>query len=240
MSYDYESYEEPLAGGSNMEFSEKSIRMAFIKKVMLILMAQLTVTFGIIALFTLVDDVREYTQLNQWLFWVALVLSLVCLFTLACCSSIRRRHPLNIIFLGIFTVCEGFVLGCASASFQKQEILMAVGICVAITFALTIFAFQTRIDFTMMGGFLFVGLMVLMLFGFLTIFFHDRITMVIYSSLGALLFSFYLVFDIQLMIGGRHKYSISPEEYVFAALNIYLDVINLFTYILSIIGNARQ
>ncbi|KAF2359661.1 hypothetical protein FHG87_009586 [Trinorchestia longiramus] len=104
MSYDYESYEEPLAGGSNMEFSEKSIRMAFIKKVMLILMAQLTVTFGIIALFTLVDDVREYTQLNQWLFWVALVLSLVCLFTLACCSSIRRRHPLNIIFLGIFTV----------------------------------------------------------------------------------------------------------------------------------------
>ena len=63
---------------------------------------------------------------------------------------------------------------------------------------------------------------------------------IVYSSLGALLFSFYLVFDVQLMIGGNHKYSISPEEYVFAALNIYLDVINLFTYILSIIGSARN
>lgn len=240
MSYDYENYEEPLAGGTNMEFSEKSIRMAFIKKVMLILMAQLTVTFGIIAVFTLVDDVRLYTLHTPGLFWGALVLSLVCLIALSCCGSLRRRHPHNLIFLGVFTVCEGFVLGCASARFTKDEIMMAVGICVAVTFALTLFAFQTKIDFTMMGGFLFVGLIVLMLFGFLTIFFHDRILNIVYSSLGALLFSFYLVFDVQLMIGGRHKYSISPEEYVFAALNIYLDVINLFTYILSIIGNTRS
>lgn len=69
---------------------------------------------------------------------------------------------------------------------------------------------------------------------------YVQITNIVYSSLGALLFSFYLVFDIQLMLGGKHKYSISPEEYVFAALNIYLDVINLFTYILSIIGSARN
>uniref|UniRef100_A0A2P2I458 Protein lifeguard 1-like n=1 Tax=Hirondellea gigas TaxID=1518452 RepID=A0A2P2I458_9CRUS len=240
MSHDYENYEEPLAGGASMEFSEKSIRMAFIKKVMLILMAQLTVTFGIIAVFTLVEEVRVFTRETPGLFWGALVLSIVCLIALSCCGSLRRKHPLNMIFLGIFTVCEGFVLGCASASFTKDEILMAVGICVTVTFALTLFAFQTKIDFTMMGGFLFVGLIVLMLFGFLAIFFHDRITNIVYSSLGALLFSFYLVFDIQMMIGGNHKYSISPEEYVFAALNIYLDVINLFTYILSIIGNVRR
>ena len=48
------------------------------------------------------------------------------------------------------------------------------------------------------------------------------------------------MFDTQLMIGGQHKYSISPEEYIFAALNLYLDIINLFLFILSIIGQSRN
>lgn len=42
------------------------------------------------------------------------------------------------------------------------------------------------------------------------------------------------------MIGGNHKFSISPEEYVFAALTLYLDIINIFLYILSLVGNARN
>ena len=50
----------------------------------------------------------------------------------------------------------------------------------------------------------------------------------------------YLVFDTQLMMGGKHKYALSPEEYIFAALNLYLDIINLFLFILSIIGISRD
>ena len=61
-----------------------------------------------------------------------------------------------------------------------------------------------------------------------------------YASGGALLFSMYIVYDTQLMMGGKHKLSVSPEEYVFAALNLYLDIINLFLYILTIIGAARS
>ncbi|KAG2465125.1 PEX1 factor, partial [Polypterus senegalus] len=50
---------------------------------------------------------------------------------------------------------------------------------------------------------------------------------------------FYLVLDTQLMLGGKHKYSISPEEYIFAALNLYLDIINLFLFLLRIIGMSQ-
>lgn len=50
----------------------------------------------------------------------------------------------------------------------------------------------------------------------------------------------YLVFDTQLMMGGKHKYALSPEEYIFAALNLYLDIVNLFLFLLSIIGMARD
>ena len=117
---------------------------------------------------------------------------------------------------------------------------MAVGITAVICFALTMFALQTKYDFTGMGTYLFIAVIVLMLFGILTIFFHDRIVIIVYSSFGALLFSFYLVYDTQLMLGGNHKVSISPEEYIFASLNLYLDIVNIFIYILTIIGASSR
>jgi len=40
------------------------------------------------------------------------------------------------------------------------------------------------------------------------------------------------------MMGGSKKYSLSPEEYVFAALNLYIDIIMLYMHILQIIGLA--
>jgi len=49
----------------------------------------------------------------------------------------------------------------------------------------------------------------------------------------------YLVVDTQLMLGGHHRYALSPEEYIFAALNLYLDIVNMFLFILSIVGYAR-
>ena len=42
------------------------------------------------------------------------------------------------------------------------------------------------------------------------------------------------------MMGGKKKYSISPEEYIFAALNLYIDIIRLFQYLLAIIGLAKN
>ena len=52
--------------------------------------------------------------------------------------------------------------------------------------------------------------------------------------------SLYIIYDTQVMLGGNHKYSLSPEEYIFAALNLYLDIINLFMYLLSIFGGSRK
>lgn len=117
---------------------------------------------------------------------------------------------------------------------------MAAGITTAVCLGLSIFAFQTKWDFTVMGSFLFIAVIILIIFGIIAMIFPGKTIILIYASLGALLFSLYLVYDTQLMIGGKHKYSISPEEYIFAALNLYLDVVNIFIYILTIIGVARD
>lgn len=102
------------------------------------------------------------------------------------------------------------------------------------------FAFQTKVDFTAIGGILFVAVIILMVFGIVCMFFPGKTMILVYSSLGALIFSIYIVYDTQMMLGGDHKYSISPEEYVFAALNLYMDIVNLFIYILTIIGASRD
>ncbi|XP_023327752.1 protein lifeguard 1 [Eurytemora carolleeae] len=208
-------------GGMSDTFSEKSVRLGFIRKVYSILCAQLVVTMGIVGIFTL-QSVKVYAAQHQEMFF-------------------RRRTPHNFIFLGLFTVAEGFLIGTVVATYQTDEVLMAVGMCAVVTLSLTIFAFQTKIDFTAWGGALLAILVIFVLFGFICIFIpKSRVLVLVYASLGAVVFSLYIVFDTQIMIGGKHKYSLSPEEYVFGALNLYLDIINLFLYLLQIIGAARN
>ncbi len=79
-----------------------------------------------------------------------------------------------------------------------------------------------------------------MIIGIVGIFVRNKILSIVYASIGAFLFSCYIIFDTQLMMGGGHKYALDPEEYIFAALNLYLDIINLFLFILQIIGNSRN
>lgn len=48
----------------------------------------------------------------------------------------------------------------------------------------------------------------------------------------------FLAIDTQLLLGNK-ELALSPEEYVFAALTLYTDIIQVFLYILAIIGRAR-
>ena len=77
-----------------------------------------------------------------------------------------------------------------------------------------------------------------MIFGIFAGIFRTDILNVVYASLGAVIFSIYIVVDTQMMMGGKHQYSIDPEEYIFATLNLYLDIINLFLMILSLVGRS--
>ncbi|XP_023031937.1 protein lifeguard 1 isoform X1 [Drosophila willistoni] len=221
-------------------FDDQSIRKGFIRKVYMILMVQLSITFAFVSIFTFSTSTQEWCQKNPWLFWIALCVLIVTMICMACCESVRRKTPLNFIFLFLFTLAESFLLGIIAGQYKADEVLMAVGITAAVSLGLTLFALQTKFDFTMCGGVLVCCLVVFIIFGIVAIFVSGKIFAMVYASLGALLFSVYLVYDTQLMLGGKHKYSISPEEYIFAALNLYLDIINIFMYLLAIIGLARS
>lgn len=197
-------------------------------------------TFGFICLFKFHGPTQKWAVNNSWLFYVALALLFITMLSMACCETVRRTSPTNFIFLGIFTLAQGFMLGMMTLAFKADEVMLGVGLTAVICFALTLFAFQTKWDFTVMGGVLFVAVILLMVLGIVGIFWPGKTLSLIYGALGALVFSIYLIYDTQLMMGGKHKYSISPEEYIFASLNLYLDIVNIFIYIMTIIGASRE
>lgn len=54
----------------------------------------------------------------------------------------------------------------------------------------------------------------------------------IISVVGAIIFSLYLLYDLQMLMGGKTQ-ELSPDEYIFASMTIYLDVIQIFLNILQ-------
>ncbi|KAJ8968703.1 hypothetical protein NQ314_002158 [Rhamnusium bicolor] len=77
---------------------------------------------------------------------------------------------------------------------------------------------------------LFAGLCILILGGFMQVFLQSTIFEIAVSFGGALLFSLFIIFDTQLIMK-----TLSPEEYILATINLYMDIINLFLYILRIL-----
>lgn len=104
------------------DFNEKSIRLGFIRKVYSLLMCQLLLTFGIVALFVLHKPTKEFGMRNPGLIWVAFGVTIVTLICMACCSSVRRKAPMNFIFLFIFTGAEGFLIGVVTLRYYPQEV----------------------------------------------------------------------------------------------------------------------
>merc|ERR1712139_447304 len=118
------------------------------------------VSIGIVCLFVLHEGVNRYVRNNMAMFYTAWIATVVIIIAIACCEKARRSSPLNFIMLSLFTLCESYLLGVVSAHYQVNEVLMAMGITAVLTLAITLFAFQTKIDFTMLSGCLFVALIV--------------------------------------------------------------------------------
>lgn len=239
-TYHHEEAPPPFHDNQDFDFGldNKTIRRAFIRKVFLVLTAQLMVTFAFVAVFTFVDEVKAFVLVNSWTYFVSYLVFFVSVCVISCCGSVRRRHPWNLVALSILTLSMSYMVGMIASFHDTESVIMAVGITAFVCFTVVIFSLQTKYDFTSCYGVLFVCLIVLFVFGILCIIIQNRILEIVYAGLGALLFTCFLAVDTQLLLGNK-ELALSPEEYVFAALNLYTDIINIFLYILAIIGRAR-
>ncbi|GFV26561.1 protein lifeguard 1 [Trichonephila clavipes] len=82
-------------------------------------------------------------------------------------------------------------------------------------------------------------LLILFLYGIIAIFVREHAMTMIYAGFGAIVFILYLAYDVQMLMGGRHV-EINPEEYIFAAIHIYIDVVYIFMFLLMLVGGAQD
>ncbi|XP_054970683.1 protein lifeguard 1 [Pan paniscus] len=220
-------------------FSDASVRRAFIIKVFFLLSVQLLLTAVITSVFIFWEALKVWVLKNPWFISAIFSAFFAILIILDCCGNLRRQVPAEYILLGFFTALQGLLLGAVSVFYKAEEVLWATAATTLVTLALTLFALQTKWDFTWLNGALFVFCFVLLIYGITLIFVRSYWLHLLYAGLRTVLFSLYLVIDVQLMLGGHRHYSLDPEGYVFAVLNIHLDIIDLFIFILRLIGRGR-
>jgi len=248
-----------LPDGFGSSFSTQQIRGKFIRKVYATILCQLMVTIGFIAVFVFVPGIRSFycdsthydengighclkaSQNGFIVYIISYVIFFITYLTIACCQSVRRKSPGNLIAMGIFTLSVSIWVSSIAIYHDVYWVFMAIGITAALVLGLTLFSFQTKIDFTGLGMYLFAACWILFLFGILAIVFFSKgypIVHTVYSALMALLFSAFLIYDTQQIIGGK-KYEISPEEHVYASIQLYIDVVYIFLAILNLGGGRR-
>jgi len=213
-----------------------NLRLGFIRKVYGILSIQLLITTFLCSL-TFIDAVKVFFQTNVWLFWTCLILSIVVIIPLICFKSVSTKVPTNYIMLLIWTFCEAYMVATCCSFYEPKIVLAAAALTCAVTLGLTYYACTTKTDFTVCGGFLFVAGILLLFLGLLSIFLPFLHTL--YCVLGVLLYSVYLLFDTQLIMG-KYENGYEIDDYIIAAIMIYIDIIQIFLYLLELFGNRNN
>jgi modulator of FtsH protease len=95
---------------------------------------------------------------------------------------------------------------------------------------LSIFAMNTKRDFSTMGKMLFITLIVIVVAGLINIFLGSPILQLAIASISSILFSAFILYDTQNIIRGAYE---TPIE---GAIALYLDFLNLFVSLLQILG----
>ncbi|GFR39759.1 hypothetical protein Agub_g243 [Astrephomene gubernaculifera] len=240
-SYYYDE-EAGLLGSSkehySFEFAQRQVRQGFVRKVLGLLGLQLLFTAGVTALFLFNHSVKSYVFTQQWPLWTSFGLSMAIIIALGCSENLRRSHPHNLLALAAFTVCEAVLVASAAATYNAGVVLLAVGMTAVVVLGCAVFATQSRVDLTLSSGALLSGCLALLAGLTLNLILRAPGLQLALCVGCVFLFSMYLVFDLQLLMGG-FKYELSADEYVFAALNLYLDIINIFLYLLQLLGSQR-
>ncbi|KAL5712515.1 Protein LIFEGUARD 4 [Ranunculus cassubicifolius] len=209
------------------------LRWSFIRKVYTILSLQLLLTIAVASVVVTVHPISHFfvsSGAGLALYIVIIILPFIVLCPL---SYYYQKHPVNLLLLALFTTLLAMAVGLTCAFTSGKIILESVILTAAVVVSLTLYTFwaaKRGHDFHFLGPFLFGALMVLILFGLIQLLFPlGRTSRMIYGALASIIFCGYIVYDTDNLIK-RYSY----DEYIWAAVSLYLDVINLFLSLLTI------
>lgn len=203
----------------------------FIRNTFVIILLQLSVSFtGCALTINNKPDVIEFLNEYNGFIFIPIVTMPFSIIFLMCCS---KNKTVKYIMFSIFTLSSTGVLSIITIKYNTYIILQAIISTSLITGGVSIYAYicaKRGICFGEWEPYLFMLVIALLIFGVFQLFIISKLLNTIIGLLGTIVFSGYLIYDVNQLYLNQDKYSDDP---VICAINIYLDIINIFIYIIE-------
>jgi len=201
------------------------------------IMAFLKTTYQLFASSLLAATVGAYIGLDMvstistW-YWGLVILEFALLFGL---YAVKDKPGVNLAVLFAFTFISGLTITPLLASVFNMpngaSVVAQAFLMTSVAFGgISMFALTTKKDYSNMGKMLFIAVIILIVASLLNIFIGSPILQLAIASIGALVFSAFILYDTQQIIQGGFS---TPIE---AAIALYLDFFNLFVSLLQILA----
>ena len=222
-------YATPTSG--SVAYASTDVRAEFIRKVYGLFYGSLLVTV-LVGAFCAQPAVAP-ALLAMWP--VLGIVGFVCVLAM---SFARRTSGLNLALLALYAAIQGAILGPILTMVSRVAPGVpaeAAFLTISVFGGLTLYAMQSKRDFNFLGGMLFVALIALLIAGIVMFFVNITLLHTLYCVGGVLIFSGFVLYDTS-----RIMHHLQPGEEVVGALEIYLDFLLIFQFILSLLTSSQS
>ena len=210
------------------------------RKVYAILTVQLCLTAANIGFIHTNEGAREFVMKNPSIHIICLVIALGCMCAIVC-TGLGKRVPHNYILCAIFTLTEGYIIAGFTSVYPKENVI-AAGLCTAlVSIALTVYALYTKTDISVFIGMSFVVYLAMLPMCFIAAALSLDAVRIVYCCIGLILYSLFLIIDTKIICEKNKSfggYEVEYDDYIICAMQLYLDIVMIFVYILSLLGAA--
>jgi FtsH-binding integral membrane protein len=182
---------------------------------------------------------------NRLIFFGLILVELALVFSISGMVNRMSASTATILFV-IYAGLNGVTLSFIFLVYTRTSIVSTFFICSATFLACSIYGWTTKRDLTSLGGFLFMGLIGIIIASVVNIFIRSSAMSMIVSYIGVLVFVGLTAYDTQKI---KNMARTQPADLdgavirkgaILGALSLYLDFINLFLMLLRIFGQGRD
>ena len=227
-----------LSTEKNNEISKEDyikFRKIFVTKVYSILAIQFTITIFFVSLSFYSEKFQNFVKNYKSVYFLSTILSLITYIYPLFHTKFLKSFPLNYVYLLLFTISSDFVLCRLIIKYKPTTIFIALCLSIITIITLSIYSYYSKTDFTILGGNFFVTLNLFMISSCLRILFGIEYSKLIINGCCLIIFSTYIIYDTQLILGNQRE-KFNNNDYVLAAMCLYIDIINLFIEMIKIVA----
>ena len=218
---------------------EKDDQMSFVRKVLGIVTAQMTLTFSMAVASSKYPEFGRFMR-DPMLLTLSITAGIMSMIVLFCSKHARMSVPLNYGLLFVFTWMESMIVAETTATLEVESVLTCIAAFCTVTGCLFGAAIFTKSKSKLMVGFS-IGILasILIQLAFtMTMWILGRNSYIVagWATVGVLCSGLYIVGDLMMIMDSRR---IGYDDYILGALTLYVDMIRMFMYILALFAKKK-